>query len=276
MAGRYPIASAWCGGVLVALAFPCVALGQQVNLGGGLNGASSGFHENFGTRWGLSGRGWFFNFGGAPVPQFGGFDPGAQAQLGGGFRGPGGGGFFGLTAGQGADTTFGSQAASVTVMNGQSGYFFDGRLTPFVTGVVPVVGNQPPSDPSPLNEKLARLEYARQVNQQAAVARGEDPAAVPLVPERDPAPAPAATGGAGGGGASTANQGAKSLQAIRAQLAEEEAAQAAEIAGLLAQAEQAEADGKKALAKNFYQQAWRRSSGAQRGEIAERVKRLGR
>jgi len=82
--------------------------------------------------WGIRGNGWFANFPGPPpAPPFGGFDPNAGAQF--GFAGPNG--FLNFTAGQGANTTFTSQAPSVTVMNGQTGFFSDTIQRPFVTSL---------------------------------------------------------------------------------------------------------------------------------------------
>ena len=111
------------------------------------------FYEQFGTSWGVRGNGWFFSFGGPVVPPFGGFDPNAGANF--GFAGPNG--FLNISAGQGSSTTFGGQTPMVTVMNGGSGAFFDQTVRPFVTGVIPVIGGQPPAFQSVLEERLARL-----------------------------------------------------------------------------------------------------------------------
>src|SRR5688500_18618584 len=129
---------------LAALAAPAAA--QQVNLDAPFNTVGHSFYEQVGVRWGLSGRNWFFNFGGpgpgaGVVPPFGGFDPNAGANFGVGFRGNGVNGFLNITAGQGSTTTFGSASPSVTVMNGQTGFFADTQQRPFVTGLVPVVGS---------------------------------------------------------------------------------------------------------------------------------------
>lgn len=77
------------------------------------------------------------------IPPFGGYSPAAGAQF--GFRriGPNGGGFgLGFQFAQGSQRTNVTTAPSLTVMNGGSGYLFSGAQRPFVTGVVPVLGNQ--------------------------------------------------------------------------------------------------------------------------------------
>jgi hypothetical protein len=55
-------------------------------------------------------------------------------------------GRLGITATQSSGRGLGSQATSVTVMNGQWGFFSAGTLRPFVTGVIPVVGDMPSVD----------------------------------------------------------------------------------------------------------------------------------
>ena len=80
--------------VLMACALSSPAIGQQVNLDAPFNSVGHSYYEQVGVRWGLSGPGWFFNFGGpgpgaGVAPPFGGFDPNAQANFGFGFGGNG-------------------------------------------------------------------------------------------------------------------------------------------------------------------------------------------
>lgn len=210
---------------------------QQTHVGTPLQTAGHSFQENIGSRWGVQGNGWFFNFGG-PAP---------QANLGGGF---GGGGFQGgwrLTAQQGSNTSLGSASPSVTVMNGGMGYFSDTVQRPFVTGLIPVVGNMPsaPSLPliggnavNPVHERLARLEA------EGPLAARPKPATV----------APIARAGAATG-PSSADRGDLGVAAIRAQQAAETSAKEEEIAGYLAKARSFEAAGKPGLARIYYQMA---------------------
>jgi hypothetical protein len=138
-----------------AIAIASAAFAQQVVIATPHPTASSSFYEQIGVQWGVRGKGWFFNFGGPPpVPQFGGFDPNAGASFGFGGRN----GFFNITAGQGASTTFGSQTPMITLPNGGFAVFNDQINRPFVTSVVPVLGGEPPVFPSVLAERLHRLQ----------------------------------------------------------------------------------------------------------------------
>jgi hypothetical protein len=239
------------------------ALAQQANVGVPFNTGGSSFYEQFGVSWGLRGNGWFANFPGPPpAPPFGGFDPNAGANF--GIAGPNG--FLNFTAGQGANTTFTSQAPSVTVMNGATGFFSDTTLRPFVTGLIPVVGGLPvpppigpvqSAGPSVLEERLQRLQAA-----------GGPSSELQYQPPAAAAP-PAG---------STADRGDLSVAEIKARQAADKAvrqnAGASEIAGLLAKANEAETVGKTTLAKMYLQMAARRSSGEQQRQIQTQLQRL--
>ena len=252
---------------VAALASPAAA--QQVNLDAPFNSVGHSFYEQVGVRWGLSGRNWFFNFGGpGPAPAFGGFDPNAQANFGAGFRGNGFNGFFNVTAGQGSSTTFGSASPSVTVMNGQTGYFSDTQQRPFVTGLVPVVGSPimvppvlPPYAPaqSVLHERLSRLQAGE----------GSAPnAAAPAATSSSPAPTES----------SSAARGDLSVAEIKAQKsaakAGRDAALQEEIAVLLEKAQGKLDAGQPSVAKVYLQMAARKATGDQRAEIQARIERL--
>lgn len=234
---------------------------QQANIAGPFNNVGHSFYENIGTRWGVGGPGWFFNFGGgAPVaPPFGGFDPNAGAQFGAGFRAGNTTGFFNLDFGQGANSTFVSQTPNVTIPNGGNGIFIDGSFRPFVTSIIPVVGDN--SDPSPLRERLRRLQSGQE---NTAPSPGEAAAS----------DAPAAGGGSGAGRRSSADRGAQSVAAIKAQAAAEDQAAADELAALLEKAKGAEEAGKPGVARIFYQMAARRAQGDQQREILARIQAL--
>ncbi len=255
--------------IAVAISLWCLttmAQAQQVNIGGPFNSVGHSFYENIGTNWGLRGPGWFANFGGgAPgvAPQFGGFDPNAGANGGVGFRAGKVMGFLNFTAGQGANSTFVSQTPNVTIPNGGSGYFIDGSFRPFVTSIIPVVGDN--SDSSPLHERMRRLQS------------GEVQAPSPGTPGTETAePAPANGGGGGGSTArgSSAERGALSVAAIRAQAAAEQQAEDGELAALLEKASGAEAAGKPNVAKIYYQMAARRATGERQREILTRIQSL--
>jgi hypothetical protein len=231
------------------------ALGQQVVVGTPHPSASSSFYEQIGVQWGLRGRGWFFNFGGPPpVPQFGGFDPHGGASFGFGGRN----GFFNITAGQGASTTFGSQTPMVTMPNGGFAVFSDQTIRPFVTSVIPVLGGEPPVFDSLLAERLHRLQT-------------ESPG--------EPAPQSAGGGSATSPAAeSSAERGAESVAEIKARKAAERAAlestASEEVDVLVEKAKGALAEGKKNVARIYLQMASRRAAGDRRAEILAELERL--
>ena len=223
------------------------------------NTASHSFYENIGTAWGVQGRGWFFNFGGPGVgagnpSPFGGFDPNAQATFGAGFRGNGFSGHFGLTAGQGSDSTLTTTTPGVTIANGGMGFISDAQQRPFVLGVIPVVGEPV----SPLRWRLERM--AEQENSSGG-ANGEKSAAAPK-------------SGSSGGSSSSADRGDLSLAAIKAQQAAEDEAKAAEVAELLAKARELEDAGKPTSAKIYYKRAALRAKGTQQKDIAAKIREL--
>ena len=82
---------------------------------------------------------------GSAVPPFGGYDPNADANLGFRVNGSGGGFSLNLALGQGSSRTMTSTTPSIVVPNGIPGSVFSGQQTPFVTGIVPVVGGFPAS-----------------------------------------------------------------------------------------------------------------------------------
>lgn len=239
---------------------------QQVNVGTPFHNVGHSFYENIGTSWGLRGPGWFFNFGGGGgvAPPFGGFDPNGGANFGVGFGGGNTSGFFNMNVGQGANSTLVSQTPSVTIPNGGNGYFIDGTFRPFVTSITPVVGMPDNSDPSPLRERLRRLKS------------GEVQAPSPGEDEANNQPAAHAGGGGAGGRGSSAERGALSVAALKAQAAAAQQTEDTELAALLEKAKGAEAAGKPSVARIYYQMAARRATGDQQREILTRLEALSR
>ena len=125
----------------------CRALGlsQQVTVGSPFNTASSGFFEQNGVSWGGHWGGITYNVGNAGLaqPAFGGFNANAGLSTAFAISGRQGQANFFLNFGQGSTQSLVSQTPSVTVMNGQTGYFSDTSQTPFVISYVPVVGGAP-------------------------------------------------------------------------------------------------------------------------------------
>jgi hypothetical protein len=258
---RPKLVTVYRGAALIAalaalLSLPSDSWAQQANVGVPFRNGGHSFYENINLGWGLSAPGGFFRFNAPAPPPFGGFDPNAQATVGGGFAGRGGSGFFQLNAGQGSNTSFGSQTVSGTIMDGTTMIFGDPSLRPFVTSVVPVVA----SDPSPLRERLRRsaeLQAARQTT----------PAAAPLLVKEDSARAAASE-------RSTAAAGDLSVAAIRAEQRKDEAESKAEIEALLDKARAARDQGKAGVARIYYQQVLRRVSGAEARAIQEESAKL--
>jgi hypothetical protein len=249
---RRIIPAALIAGTIAIL--PHLAAAQQTTIGVPNRTVGSSFYENVGVQWGVKGNGWFFNFGGAAQPPFGGFNPNGGATF--GFGGPGG--FLNISAGQGANTTFSSQTPMVTMPNGGFATFNDQTLRPFVTGFVPVVGGAPPAFSSVLEERLHRLQA------EGPAPQSNEPAAA------SGSPAPAAASSAERGDASVAEIKARKA----AEKADEASVAAAEAEGLVEKARGALADGKPAVAKIFLQMAARRASGEQRAEILRQLEGL--
>ena len=80
---------------------------------------------------------------GLAVPQFGGYAPGAGMTSGFQLRGPRGNASLFWEASQGSRQSLVSQTPSVTLTNGYPGSISDTSQSPFVVGVVPIVGGAP-------------------------------------------------------------------------------------------------------------------------------------
>jgi hypothetical protein len=143
------------------------AAGQQINLNSPFNSASNSFHERMGVNFGFSLRGGGLHGHGsrvvgllpngqlspnitfgqgssaATIPAFRGYDPNSSARFGFGVRSTDGSGFsLGFDFSQGSTRTLSSTSPSITLQNGGIGYFGSGSVSPFVTGVTPVVGQE--------------------------------------------------------------------------------------------------------------------------------------
>ena len=132
-------------GLVILLFAVRLGLSQQVTVGSPFNTASSGFFEQNGVSWGGHWGGITYNVGNAGLaqPAFGGFNANAGLSTAFAISGRQGQANFFLNFGQGSTQSLVSQTPSVTVMNGQTGYFSDTSQTPFVISYVPVVGGAP-------------------------------------------------------------------------------------------------------------------------------------
>jgi hypothetical protein len=121
------------------------ATAQQVVVSTPFHALGDSFFEHTATQWGLNYKGLSITFGGLNMaaPSFGLYDPSAGIHGGFAILGPDYDGFFNFTAGQGFRRNFITQAPLVTLTDGQPGYVSDTSQSPFVVGVVPVVGGLP-------------------------------------------------------------------------------------------------------------------------------------
>ena len=135
--------------VILLLTIPMATqtLAQQVTVAAPFRGISDGFHEyygfgfNFRHRW--SNGMMFFDSGGNgmnAIPFFGGFDPGSASTF--GLNGGNGNTSWGLNfvASQGSTRSNVTTTPTLTLQNGGFGFLNNTTQRPFVTGFVPVVG----------------------------------------------------------------------------------------------------------------------------------------
>lgn len=267
------------GGTLVNAQQTTVGVPQQV--------LSDSFYEQIGLQWGFvkrypGGGGFFFNNGGGPViPPFGGFDPNAGAR--GGFAVGGNGGGFGLgfSASQGNTRSMTTTAPIITMPSGGIGSIQSGQIVPFVTGIVPVVGDGTGvagTATHPLTERLERLQGGEQAGPRHYVARRAPSAAssTSLGDGERSDESPSSTGGGGGtdSASSSAQRGALSVKELRRQRELAERSAAAERADLRARGEAAADEGKFGVARVYFQQALRSAPEDEAREITARLKRL--
>ncbi len=288
----------FCRVSFLTLLFCCSVHAQQVTTAMPFNNGGTSFHENFGIGWNvtiptanpaLGGRGVVglgpngpqqginFGFGGPQVapPPFGLGQPGTVDNLVGKsatvtVRGQ----VLIIFADQGSSRTMTSQTPMITTMNGMPGFFADTVQRPFVTSLIPVVGDRTIVYPSVnvpwpgangtmqgtsvLNERLARLK-AEPTRHQAAQPDGV-PAVRAAMPQNT--------------GKSSAERGAqKSLAEIRREQQAEAASIEAEVEDLLQQAAAAFQQQEFALTREILKQIGQRGSAEQQAR-ATRAREL--
>ncbi len=176
----------------------------------------------------------------------------------------------------------------MTVPNGSSGGFFAGSQTPFVMGVVPIVGQPPGLNAGPpaaawSGDPVAeRVSRHREAGALSTGVRPGSPAEKALCAARGDPPnsestiASVSATSAGGASASAAPASVAEIKAERAAAAEAaRVAQEREARSLVAKAREAEAAGKPAVARIYYQQAARRASGELKDTCLARAAALG-
>ncbi len=95
---------------------------------------------------------------GSAVPPFGGFDPNTQGTFGFGVLHGGGGYSLALFGGKGSTRSSTMTAPSIVVPNGGVGSIFSGQLSPFVTGINPVLGRAELIPPGYLDKPVENPE----------------------------------------------------------------------------------------------------------------------
>lgn len=238
---------------------------QQTTISTPQVGVGSSFFEQTGVGFGgRIGNNVFFNNGGGGARPPWAAGNGGGANFGFGIRGNGFGANFGFSGETGYDANMSSITPSVTVQNGATGAIFSGQQRPFVTGLVPLVGDfspgvgytyAQPTYTSPLMERLMRIREApASATPVAAATKQESP------------PTRQAT--------STAERGDLSLSAIRAQQAATGNTVEAEIAAFLEAGRLREAAGEPRQAIIDYQRAAARAKGELKQQIQAKIQEL--
>lgn len=273
-----------CGRLLLAL--PVVALllvtalaangyGQQTMVTLPSHRLNDSFFERIGVGWHFEStrpnRQMFFNYPGlnSAVPFFGGWDPATDARF--GFAGRKGNTRFGFNMAlqQGNSRTMIGSAPSVMVPNGGSASISNTTLRPFVTGWIPVVGQQvrPPLRlPAGFQPRSRRAVVSERTHQESSDSSSADEPALRL--SSRPVKANSTI--------TTATQGEQSIAEIRRIQALQDQARLQEVEVLLERARGAEQAGKLGVARIYYQQAANRSTGELKKLFLEREQELKR
>jgi len=256
-------------GLIAALFFgPSNVFGQMVTAGFPLVGARSSFSEGIGINAGFRGSGFvspFNNFGGGG-PRFGGFNPNAGLSGGFGINNGGFGARFGFNFSQGSSRSFVGNAPVVTGFQGVPLTFQNNVQRPFVTRLIPNVGNgaafQNLGAANTVRGRMLRGEF-RMENGKVVPAGGSKPTAKsghkrarvgdgrPLV---DPAPPTRAE--------------------RKAQAEAEQSERMLAIRKYLKKGREAENKGKANVAKIYYQMAVRRGEGDLKREALAALSRV--
>ena len=133
------------GIAVTLLGLSAVASAQQMTIRTPFHTASDSFFEQNSISWAGNWKGISFSYGGGALntPPFGSPQPNAGISANFGFASKDGYINFATSFGAGNSRSFTTQEPSVTIMNGQTGFISDTSQTPFVIGVVPVVGAFP-------------------------------------------------------------------------------------------------------------------------------------
>jgi len=296
--------TAWVLVTLVVAAIPGQA--QQVTVGNRFHTLSDSFFENNSINWNGHYRGITFSFGGPGLstPQFGSPQTGAGLSTNFAFVGKDGQINFYTNFSQGYHQSFTTQAPSVTLSNGQTGYVSDTSQTPFVVSVVPVVGAFPVGpqqlrqvsgiDPDAVDPRVqamlqahadAQAQSAAQADAQAQAGGPVQPLAQQqrpnaMAPQRDskpvnvPDPGEAAGQRLDAAQESTAGRPALSVAEAKRLHQQEEAKANGEMAALMERARALEEDGQPNVAKIYYQRIAKHATGELQQQARTRLYEL--
>ena len=239
-----------CAGALLSLgllvSWSPAAAAQNIHVTAPIQSISDGFYAQIGGGWHDDDGSFYFSWQPNVSPPFGGYDPHNDARF--GFQaGPLSCNIFGS---QGSRRSIVSQSPSLTVINGGTGYFFDGQLQPFVTGLVPVVAAQPQVAYPHLWQRWSQAQALDAAGRQSSVRPATQPS------QRT---------------TSSAERGDISVAEIRRQRAHR---RTDEVEQLLTQALSAAAQQKWNLAEHYLRNALRRADGAQRATIESQLEQI--
>ena len=265
-----------------------LVVAQQIQVSTPYHQLHDSFYESFGMGWGFNALGpkGGFSFNTGPVnsapPPFGGWDPASDARFGAGVMGSGFKMGFSLGAGTGSTRSNVMESPTIVMPNGGSGSLFSGSQRPFVTSVVPVVGEggvfsgatpgvmpANPTSVSPIRERLVRLQQG-EVPPKRHQASGQDPDASAAAGDQPGSARAVASPSAD----SSANHGDLSVAEIRQQQSATEATRQTELLERLEKARSYEDAGKLSIAKVYYQQAAARATGEQKQQMLEKIQSL--
>jgi len=283
-------------GVLVTLLVIAVpGKAQQFTAATPFRTLRDSFFENNSINWSGNYRGITFSYGGGVLarPQFGSPDLSAGLTANFALVGKYGQINFNTNFSQGSNQSLTTQTPSVTLMNGQTGYVSDTSQTPFVVGVIPVVGSFPvapqplppvsgfdASDIDPRGQAMMQAQGADQPRAQAGgPTQPQPPKPDKLAPRQDakpktlatvpePTPAESAAERLNVAQESTAGRPAPSVAEARRLHQRELDAKDGEMAALMLRARALEEDGQPNVAKIYYQRVAKHA----RGELQQQAR----
>ncbi len=216
------------------------------------------------------------------VPAYGGYDPNADGTFGYQVQNGGSGYHLGLRFGKGNTRTLTSTTPTVVTQNGATGSIFNGSVSPFVTGIVPVVGRgagysvsgNPVVYNNPVEMKL------RQLHLEQAARKYQPQGQASYVPRSNKVststnPARTSTSRSYGNPESTALRGDISVKEIKRLRALEKQADAkllnSKAEQYLVKSNKALFDGNEGAARSFLRNAIRFSTDERKVELQKRL-----